>query len=337
MEVSSAPVSGLPVSVAILGAGSLGLAYAAALAAAGHRVQVLTRPRHAEAIRSHGGLRIQGAFGSATVAVAATSHPRDLIDAALVILACKAPDTPALLASTLHLTPGVRAAFSVQNGVEKDAWLADWASPEVVVGAVSMIGASEVAGGVVAVTMGGVTYLGPHASTSPDALDLCSNIVRNSALPTEVVSDIARVEWSKLAQAVAGMAAAALSRMYWHDVLLDADLSLLLVQLVLEVNLVAAARGIALIDLAGLLPVATLATKTASDGRREVQELGWQLVNLGATEVKTSMLQSIEKARHIEVETLMGFVYREGSRLGLELPRTETCYRLLAAIDRHLG
>ena len=130
---------------------------------------------------------------------------------------------------------------------------------------------------------------------------------------------------------------AALSRLYWHDVLLDDDLSRLLVSLVWEVNEVAARHGIALIDLAGLLPVATIAAKSAAEGQVEVQRLGKELLESGATHVKVSMLQSIDKGRRTEVETLLGFICREAVRLQLDLPRTETCYRLLAAVDRRLG
>jgi len=324
-------------SIAVLGAGSLGLAYAAHLALAGHKVQVLTRSRHAQAIQRCGVLRAEGAAGPITADVIATTNPSAIRDAQIVVVACKAPDTRELLASTKHLVPTVRAAFSIQNGVEKDAWLAAWSAPELVVGAVSMIGASEIDGGVVNITMPGTTYLGRQPETSTDALDLCAAALRRSTLRTEVAGDIRSVEWSKLAQAVSGMAVAALSRLYWHDVLLDDDLSRLLVSLVREVNEVAARQGISLIDLAGLLPVGTITAKSVADGQTEVQRLGKKLLEAGATQVKVSMLQSIEKGRRTEVETLLGFVYREGVRLHLDLPRTETCYRLLAAVDRRLS
>lgn len=324
-------------SIAVLGAGSLGLAYAAHLALAGHKVQVLTRARHAQAIQRGGCLRAEGPTGPIAANVMATADPSAIRDAQLVLLACKAPDTPELLASTRHLVPTVRAAFSIQNGVEKDGWLADWSAPDLVVGAVSMIGASEVGGGVVNITMPGTTYLGRQPETSAEALGVCAAALKRSSLNTEIVDDIRSVEWSKLAQAVSGMAVAALSRLYWHDVLLDEDLSRLLVDLVREVNEVAAGQGIALIDLAGLLPVATITARSVAEGQTEVQRLGQKLLDAGATHVKVSMLQSIEKGRPTEVETLLGFICREGLRLHLDLPRTETCYRLLAAVNRRLN
>lgn len=335
MESPQASPIAVP-SIAVLGAGSLGLAYAAHLAAAGHKVQVLTRARHAQAIQRAGWLRAEGPAGAVTANVMATADPSNIRDAQLVVLACKAPDTPELLASTRHLVPTVRAAFSIQNGVEKDGWLADWSAPELVVGAVSMIGASEVDGGVVRITMPGTTYLGRQPETSAEALGVSGTALKRSSLNTEIVDDIRSVEWSKLAQAMSGMAVAALSRLYWHDVLLDEDLSRLLVDLVLEVNEVAARQGVALIDLAGLLPVATICAKGVAEGQAEIQRVGQKLLDAQATHVKVSMLQSIEKGRRTEVETLLGFIYREGIRLHLDLPRTETCYRLLAAVDRRL-
>jgi ketopantoate reductase len=50
---------------------------------------------------------------------------------------------------------------------------------------------------------------------------------------------------------------------------------------------------------------------------------------------KMSALQDVERGRRLEVEETFGYVVRKGAEFGLEMPALETCYRLLAGIDRH--
>ncbi len=321
----------------MLGAGSLGLVYAAQLAAAGNEVHVLTRGRHVDAIRRRGGLVLEGVYGPATIPLSATSDPSGLPQPDLVILACKAPDTARLLSDTSHLGAGVGAAFSVQNGVEKDTWLASWCRPELVVGAVSMVGASELAPGRVSATLAGKTFLGPLAGTDASALRTTLAAFSGSELEIEVTERVRSAEWSKLTHAVAGMAAASLSRLLWHEVLQDQDLAWLVVRMVRETASIAAANGVELDDWPGMLPVGSIAASDEAAAVALVREMGARLERLGATSVKVSMLQSIERGRHIEVDTLYGFISREAARLASPVPSVETCYRILAAIDRHLA
>jgi len=53
----------------------------------------------------------------------------------------------------------------------------------------------------------------------------------------------------------------------------------------------------------------------------------------GMTGIRVSMLQSVERGRRTEVETVHGFVVREGERLGVPVPASRLFYGLLKAVD----
>jgi ketopantoate reductase len=67
-----------------------------------------------------------------------------------------------------------------------------------------------------------------------------------------------------------------------------------------------------------------------------VRAHGQMLVDRGMTRIRISMLQSIERGRHIEVEAMFGVLARAAARARISAPVTTTTYRLLAGLDRHL-
>src|SRR3546814_21047923 len=77
--------------IAIIGCGAMGSVYAALLSSAGNEVLVVDRwAAHVEAIRARG-LRVEGASGERTVALAAfTPPPDETVD--MVVIAVKAGD-----------------------------------------------------------------------------------------------------------------------------------------------------------------------------------------------------------------------------------------------------
>ena len=68
-----------------------------------------------------------------------------------------------------------------------------------------------------------------------------------------------------------------------------------------------------------------------------VRERGRALEAAGMTEIRVSMLQSIERGRRTEVDAIHGFLVREAARLGIDAPATTLCHRLLAGIDERLA
>ena len=127
---------------------------AAFLARAGHDVRLVARGEHLAAIRAHG-LSVRGLadFVASPAAVETADGAADVL-----IVATKTPDTE----EALERVGDLRAAtvFSMQNGVRKNALLAERFGASRVLGATTMVGATRSAPGVVEYTLDGITAVG---------------------------------------------------------------------------------------------------------------------------------------------------------------------------------
>src|SRR3546814_14707551 len=94
----------------------MGSVYAALLSSAGNEVLVVDRwAAHVEAIRARG-LRVEGASGERTVALAAfTTPPDETVD--MVVIAVKAGDAGAAAASATPLIGAETVVVTIQNGL----------------------------------------------------------------------------------------------------------------------------------------------------------------------------------------------------------------------------
>lgn len=103
--------------IAVMGAGAVGCYYGAMLARAGHRVTLIARPLHVEAIRKHG-LLLEARGTTEAVQLAATTEPAGIAGADLVLFCVKSDDTAAAgEAMAPHLAADT-AILSLQNGVD---------------------------------------------------------------------------------------------------------------------------------------------------------------------------------------------------------------------------
>lgn len=312
--------------VVVIGAGALGSVYGAYLALAGHDVQLLARAAHVRAITERGGLALRAFGQECLAAVRAVAEPERLEPAEIAVLATKAPDTGAALAS---VSGDVGTAFSVQNGIDEHDLLARWAGPERVVGAVSMVGATLAEPGIADHTLRGPTFLGgPRAEHLGAVLD-------GAGLEVVVTDRIRSVEWSKLVHASPSMALSALTRRRFHEVFLAPELAELFRDLVVEGVAIARAVGVEVDDWPHLLPVRTLAGLPRDEAVERIVAHGRRLEAQGMTEIRISMLQSVERERRTEVEAIHGALVRAAERGGVDAPATTFCHRLLAGMDRY--
>jgi len=65
-----------------------------------------------------------------------------------------------------------------------------------------------------------------------------------------------------------------------------------------------------------------------------LKQAGAALEASGATNHRGSALQDLLRGRQLEVEETYGYAVAKGAELGVAMPRLDTCYRLLAAINR---
>lgn len=322
--------------VLVVGAGALGSVYGGLLSAAGMDVQLLGRAPHVAAIRTSG-LVVHTPSGAQVHHVRATSHPGEVEPAEVVIVLVKTPDTSSVLDQLAHLRGTPRLAVSLQNGLEEAGLLVDWAGRGAVVGGASMVGATLEAPGVVRHTLEGPTFLGEHDGTISARVEALGDALGAAGLEAVVTGDIRSVEWSKLVHAAPSMSLTALTRRWFHEVLVAPELAELFVDQLFEGVAIARAAGVEVKDWPQLLPLATIASGTRAEARDLVRAHGERLEEAGMTEIRISMLQSIERGRRTEVDATLGVLVRAAAAHDVDAPVLRTCHGLLAGIDRHLS
>lgn len=308
-------------TVVVLGAGALGSVYGAWFANAGAEVTLVARHAHADAV-NRDGLRIGD---QRAVAVRATTDPADAGDCDILLLASKAFDNAALLDG---YRGSARAAFSVQNGVRQAEPLAARFGTAAV-GCVSLVGGTLGEPGRAQHTFDGVTLLGDLPATKPGTAAVIAQ-----ALPghnVEVHDDIAPALWSKGVLAAAAMGVVGLTRLVYHRVFLMAETRDVFYDLACEAASIAAAEDVELIDGHGPFQVRALTRERRAEAHQRLAAVGERMEAAGETEVRVSILQSIDRGRPFEVQAVFGDLVEIADSHGLEVPALRTVTRLLAA------
>ncbi len=317
----------------IAGAGALGSVIGGYAAQACGDVTLIGRKAHVEAIRARG-LEIDGVRGRHVIRdVRAVVDPREVGSADLLILCVKSQDTPEALASLAHLRGRIGAALSVQNGGRKDEEMAEAFGPDVVVGAMTLIGASMPGPGRVLHTGNGGTWIGELDGRPSPRVEAIADLFRKAGLPVEVHSNIRSATWCKLNQMVPAATLSCLTRLSLHQIYLDRGLATLFVELCREVSQIAERQGIALEDFRGFA-VKTVCSIPFEEAVESVIARGRAMVEQRVTQVRISTLQDLERGKVTEADHTIGYVVRLAARLGLAVPKVELLYRVIQGIER---
>ena len=316
----------------IAGAVALGSVIGGYFAQAGEKVTLIARKAHVEAIRAQG-LEIGGVRGRHVIRdIRAVVDPREARSADLLILCVKSQDTQETLASLAHLRGRIGAAMSLQNGGRKDEELARAFGPEVVVGAVTLIGASMPEPGRVLHTGNGGTWIGELDGRPSARVEAIAELYRKADLPVEVRSDIRSATWCKLNQMVPASALSCVTRLYLHQIYLDRGLATLFVELSREIAQIAERLCIPLEDFRGFA-VKTVCSLPFEQAVESVIARGRAMLEQGMTQVKISTLQDLERGKRTEADHIIGHVLRLAAELGLAVPKLELLYRLIQGIE----
>ena len=316
--------------IIVLGAGALGSIIGAHLVRAGEDVIFIARG-HRAAFLQHHGIVITG-LADFTVPVTVTTHPHEVQAADALFVTVKTYDTEPALASVRHLR--VPSVLSVQNGVLKNEQLAHIFGWERVLGAAAFVSGELLPDGLVRFTVNGPLALGElPEGTSARVHTLAVTLVQ-AGLRAEASPHIQTVEWSKYLLVAGGMPLAGLTRLATAQFLSDPDGALLMARLIQELGQLAARLGIPLED-TGPLPIQTLCHASLTEALEQVRQFGARRMVQAPTH-KMSTLQDLEQGRRLEVEELLGYAVRKGAELDVPLPTVDTCYRLLAGVNRYL-
>jgi len=185
--------------IAILGCGAMGSVYAALLADAGHDVWAIDSWQdHIDAMRRNG-LRLEGASGSRTVKLNATSNTEEVGQCDLVIIATKAMHVEAASRSALCLVGEHTSVLSIQNGLGGPDTAADiLGKDKVLVGVVGGFGASIKEPGFAHHNGWELVRLGEFSGPVTQRLEDIADAWKSGGFRVECFDDIDQLIWEEL-------------------------------------------------------------------------------------------------------------------------------------------
>ncbi len=297
----------------IAGAGGVGGYFGALLARAGHDVVFLARGANLAALRERG-LTVESVDGDFHVgAVQATTALADAAPVELAVVAVKSYDTVTVAAEMRPVITPETVVLSLQNGVENESMLAATLDLPPLMGALTHVGAELVAPGVVRHVADGRIFFGEMTGHETRRARELATLFTAAGVRHQLSRDILALLWDKLAWNAAHNAVTALTRSTAADAARVTATMAVLREAMHEVFAVARAQGIAL-DPARIEPTLAFSRDHLAD-------------------LRTSMLQDVERGRRLEHDALNGAVVRFGEIVGVPTPVNRTLYGLLERLD----
>jgi 2-dehydropantoate 2-reductase len=329
-----------PARVSIVGSGSLGLVLAGALSEAGNVVTVLARPQSAADLLDRRSIEVNGRL-TITVPVASTpARPAqvrvtdlagDLGPADVVLFTTKGQDLAGPAKQVAATWPAQRGETALvaglQNGLVKDELLAAAFGAADVVGAATVLGSRRLSPGAVSVSGLGTTFFGEFAVPSSSRVDRVVAMFVGAGLPCTAVADIRSLLWTKYANAIGVFGVSAVTALPSVEIFARRPLALAYRSLLEEAASVAEAEGARIGDFPDLAMRTYLSgtpEESAAEMARRVGPRGTGPVGI------SSMAQDIAAGRPTEVEETFGDLLRRARAHGIDVPRAELVYRLIA-------
>jgi 2-dehydropantoate 2-reductase len=291
-----------PLQVAVLGAGAVGCFYGGMLARAGHRVTLIGRQAHVQAIEAHG-LRMQTLHFDEQVPLAASTKPSAVAGADLVLFAVKSLDTETAGEQVrIHLKPGA-LLLCLQNGVDNAERLRA-VLPGVSIAAAVVYVATEMAGpGHLRHHGRGELVIEPAERSAAVAQAFMA-----AGVPTQISDNVRGALWAKLILNCAYNALSALGRLPYGELVQRPGVQAVMRDVVAECRAVASADGV------------SLPGDMDSAVRRIAETMPTQF---------SSTAQDLKRGKPSEIDFLNGHVVRRGEALGVATPANRVLWTLV--------
>lgn len=292
--------------IAVMGAGAVGCYFGGMLARAGHRVTLIARPTHVEAI-ARDGLRLEAKAFDAHVRLAASSDASAVQGADLVLFCVKSTDTESAGAQMLpHLAPHA-LVLTLQNGVDNAERLRTVLPAHTVAAAVVYV-ATEMAGpGHVKHHGRGDLVIEPSAASAGVAQALIA-----AGVPTEISDNVRGALWLKLILNCAYNAVSAITQLPYGKTAVGEGVQDVMRDVVAECLAVAHADGV----------------RVAGDADAAVRMIFDTMPGQFS-----STAQDLARGKTSEIDYLNGFVARRGVALGLATPANRVLWALVKLLE----
>lgn len=316
--------------IVILGAGALGTVLAAHLARAGEDVILLARGQRAAFLQQHGAT-ITGLV-DLTVPLTVLTDPHQIQAADMLIVTVKTYDMVPALASVKHIATG--GVLSIQNGVVKNEQLAAVFGWQKVLGAMAAFSAEVLPTGSVHFTVNQGFYLGELPSGTSTRVQALVDTLEHAGIVARMTAAIRSIEWSKYLTFVALMVPAVLTRLETYKFLQADSSASIVAAIVHEMALLARTQDITLQDIS-FFPAGTLGQLSTAETVAQLRQQGDQFASRAPAH-KVSTLQDLEQGKRLEVEETLGYAVHQAAALEVATPTMDTCYKLIAGINRYL-
>ncbi|NIF83772.1 ketopantoate reductase family protein [Comamonas sp. Tr-654] len=280
-------------SVAVMGAGSVGCYFGALLARAGHPVTLIGRASHMQAVSQHG-LRLQTATEDLQLPVATSTEPSAVAGADVVLFCVKSTDTETAAAQIKPHLAAHTQVLSLQNGVDNDQRLRQVLGRQPVAAAVVYV-ATAMAG------PGHVRHFGRgELVIAPCPLgDSIADQFSAAGIPTQVSDGVLAALWQKLIINCVYNALSALTQQPYGWLVAQQGIPAVMQDIAAECKTVAMTDGV-------ILP-ATVDEAVTAIARTMPGQL-------------SSTAQDLARGKPTEIDHLNGYVVRRAQALGVAAP-----------------
>jgi len=312
-------------NIVVLGAGAIGSVFGGLLARAGHRVTLIGRQAHMDAVLERG-LVIDGIWGEYRIkslscyTSVAEMPEQERTGCELALVTVKSYDTDDLLRGCVSLFPENLHFVSLQNGLGNIECIAAHAGSSRVIGGRVIFGVVFVDSGHVRVTVeADKTALGvPLFGTADRALaEGFVQMFSDAGIGCVVTDDIEQLLWGKMLYNCALNALATILDTHYGS-LLETGLQHVMVRIVEEIFEVASCCGIKLLY---------------SKPQDYVHILFDELIPR-TYDHPPSMLQDIKRGKKTEVNALNGYIVRLAREHGCSAPCNSVVVALVLAMEQ---
>ena len=290
-------------------------------------------PEHRAAINS-AGLQIGGVRGERVYhpRAIALSALRQETAAPLVVFICvKSQDTARVADCLAGVVGPATSVVSVQNGMNDELLAQRFGRERVIAVACEVGGYLEHAGRIVETRRGGAFVIGALDGEESPRVHAIAQLM-SACAPVTVTRNIMGVRWSKLIWNCMINPISAITGWGQGEIVLDAALRTLCLDVGSEAVAVATAAGVQ------LAPLESMGIDPRRFGSRGADRVAVEdsLVDRYADQLgkTTSMSQDIARGRSTEVDFLNGYVVRRGAELDVATPLNERLIDIVHAIER---
>lgn len=292
-------------SVAVLGAGAVGLYYGGKIQQAGHKVQFLSR---AGAKISDKVLRVKSITADFSFGIDICGSSSEMVTADLIIVTAKNLPQVSLEDMIRPVIKPSSIILILQNGIGVEESLREVFPGSVILGGLAFTCIQRITPLEVEHLDYGKIVVAPLDAKDSEIALLVANFLRTCEIDCEEAGDLALQRWKKLVWNIPYNPISAITGFDTREIMSNKHLVETALRSMKEVQKVAAAEGCIIED---------AFIDNMLESTRNMQPY------------KTSMLLDKLSGRQIELEAILGIPIQMGKAHGLTLPTMETMYALL--------